>query len=206
MQDLPREYLKKCNLAMRCDECNLLVKPKQGKAIMWYNHLLNTKTGWMGALDAFSGHGDCSSNGEKWIANIWIDIIGDGKRELRSWKSGANWIKPEIKDVEIYKVLGNPNLKPKQDYHIFKERYSAIKNMVPDANAKISDVKLHFDNLAEDTFTTSKDRLSKSKEDESLGHSKILKSVLLLLEELSDDELDVVTGRLKNRISPSPGK
>lgn len=206
MQDLPREYLKKCNLAKRCNECNLLVKPKQGKAIMWYNHLLNTQTAWMGALDAFSGHGDCSTSGEKWIANIWIDIIGDGKRELRSWKSGTNWIKPGNKDADIYTVLGNPKLKPKPDYYMFKERYSAVKNMVPDANVKIGDVKLHFDNLAQDMSTRNRDTPLKSEADKSFGHSNILKSVLLLLEELSGDELNVVTGRLKNRMSLSTGK
>ena len=170
---------------------------------MWYNHLLNTQTAWMGALDAFSGHGDCSSSGEKWIANIWIDIIGDGKHELRSWKSGTNWISPTNKDVDIYTVLGSPHLKPKSDYNMFKERYSAVTNMVPDANIKIGDVKHHFDNLAQDVLSRSRDRPSKPEADKNFGYSKILKSVLLLLDELRSDELIVVADRLKNRMSPS---
>lgn len=172
---------------------------------MWYNHLLNTQTAWMGALDAFSGHGDCVSNGEKWIANIWIDIIGDGKHELRSWKSGTNWIKPGNKDVEVYKALGNPDLKPKSDYSKFKERYSSAKNIGPDTNVKIGDVRLHFNNLGENTVTRSSGNVAGAKEDKNSGHTKILQSVLLLLDELRQDELDVVADRLRKRMSPTIG-
>jgi hypothetical protein len=159
----------------------------------------------MGALDSFSGHGDCVSNGEKWIANIWIDIIGDGKHELRSWKSGTNWIKPGNKDVEVYKALGNPDLKPKSDYSKFKERYSSAKNIGPDTNVKIGDVKLHFNNLGENTVTRSSGNVAGAKEDKNSGHTKILQSVLLLLDELRQDELDVVADRLRKRMSPTIG-
>ncbi|CAH3172383.1 unnamed protein product, partial [Porites evermanni] len=34
----------KCNLAKNCHQSNLIVKPEKGKAIMWYNHLLDEKT------------------------------------------------------------------------------------------------------------------------------------------------------------------
>ncbi|XP_028417038.1 transmembrane prolyl 4-hydroxylase-like [Dendronephthya gigantea] len=180
-KDLPREYLEKCNLAKSCNKCNLLVKPKQGKALLWYNHLLNTKTSWMGALDAFSSHGDCVSDGEKWIANIWIDIIGDGKHELRSWKSGTNWIKPgNKKDAEIYTYLGNPDLKQSSNYTQFKERYSPVMNTKPETNTDFQETR----------------------SGKNLGHSKILQSVLLLLAELKQDELYIVADKLRKEMTP----
>ncbi len=172
---------------------------------MWYNHLLNTQTAWMGALDAFSGHGDCVSKGEKWIANIWIDIIGDGKHELRSWKSGTNWIKPGSKDAEVYTALGNPDLKPKSVYSQFVERYSAAKNIGPDTNVKIGDVRLHFDNFGEDTVTGGSGYVAGAEEGGTLKHRKILQSVLLLIDELRHDELDVAAERLKKRVSSGTG-
>ena len=166
---------------------------------MWYNHLLNTQTSWMGALDAFSGHGDCASSGEKWIANNWIDIIGDGKHELRSWRSGTNWIKPGNKDADIYTALGNPDLKAKSDYSQFKERYSAAKNTGPDTNVKIGDVRLHFDNHGHNTLTESGEKVARS---DSQEQDNILQSVLLLLDELRQDELDMVAKRLRKKMLP----
>ena len=35
----------KCNLAQNCHKSNLVVKPEKGKAILWYNHFLDEKTG-----------------------------------------------------------------------------------------------------------------------------------------------------------------
>ena len=40
---------------------------------MWYNHLVDEKTGWLGELEDRSLHGGCDvKKGEKWIANIWL--------------------------------------------------------------------------------------------------------------------------------------
>ena len=40
---------------------------------MWYNHLLDEESGWMGAMDDYSLHGGCDIHeGIKWIANNWI--------------------------------------------------------------------------------------------------------------------------------------
>ena len=149
----------------------------------------------MGALDAFSGQGDCSSRGEKWIANIWIDIIGDGKHELRSWRTGTNWIKPGNKDIDVFTALGNPDLKAKSDYSQFKERYSPVQNVGPHTNVKIGDVRLHFNN-----FESGSNFVGPEK-GETLEQSKILQSVLLLLNELRQDELGVVADRLQKRMS-----
>ena len=147
----------------------------------------------MGALDAFSAHGDCVSNGEKWIANIWIDIIGDGKQQLMSWKSGKNWIKPGNTETEIYSVLGNPDLKPMSNYLQFKERYSSAKNFGPKTNVKIGDVRLHLNNHKNEDVEKTK----------TIPQSNVLKSVILLLNELRQDEVEVVAGILRNKMQLS---
>ncbi|XP_061115201.1 transmembrane prolyl 4-hydroxylase-like [Conger conger] len=66
-----------------CDQGNLRVKPKQGSAIFWYNHLSDGK-GWVGELDEYSLHGDCVlAHGTKWVANNWINIDPDYQRQAR---------------------------------------------------------------------------------------------------------------------------
>ena len=60
-----------------CDENadNLKVKPKKGKALIWFNHLVNDETKWMGDQDVYSMHTGCPvTKGEKWIANHWIQV------------------------------------------------------------------------------------------------------------------------------------
>ena len=189
-------------MAKSCDSCNVVVKPKKGKAVLWYNHLLNRRTGWMGALDAFAGHGDCKSkNGEKWVANIWIDIIGDGKHQLRSWKGGTNWIKPGNKDIEIYRTLGNPDLKPKSDYLRFKERYSEEKNKFPQTNIKIGDIKVHFNNINKPAAESNADKFQPQQEKSET--SRIVRSILLLLEELDQKELEIVAQVLRSKMKPT---
>ena len=204
MQDLPRDYLKKCNLAESCDACNLVIKPKKGKAVLWYNHLLSQRTGWMGALDAFAAHGDCKTQGgEKWVAKIWIDILGDGKHELRSWKSGTNWIKPGNNNVEIYSMLGNPDLKPKSDYLQFKERYSEEKNTLPQMNVKINDINLHYQYDTNKPVTNSHAEGVQPRPNTMSQSSRTLQSVILLLEELDQNELEIIAGVLRSKIKPT---
>ena len=63
----------KFNLMQYCHEAKLVVTPKRGKAVMWYNHFLDEETGWMGEMDEYSLHGGCGLwSGVKWIANNWI--------------------------------------------------------------------------------------------------------------------------------------
>ncbi|KAK3747576.1 hypothetical protein QZH41_015803, partial [Actinostola sp. cb2023] len=67
----------KLNLARHCYDANLLVKPEKGKAIMWYNHHRDPRSGWLGKLDLTTYHGGCDvTKGTKWIANMWFDVIG----------------------------------------------------------------------------------------------------------------------------------
>ena len=62
------------NLSTHCQKANLIVKPKKGTAILWYNHLIDQDTGLLGPGDEFSLHGGCDVlEGEKWIANTWIN-------------------------------------------------------------------------------------------------------------------------------------
>lgn len=63
----------KFNLMQYCHDGNLVVAPKRGKAILWYNHFVDEETGWMGEMDEYSLHGGCGLwSGVKWIANNWI--------------------------------------------------------------------------------------------------------------------------------------
>ncbi|XP_031554409.1 transmembrane prolyl 4-hydroxylase-like [Actinia tenebrosa] len=66
------------NLSLHCHNANIVMKPKKGTAIMWYNHHLDPKTGLLGNLDVYSLHGGCDVlEGSKWIANRWINIPKD---------------------------------------------------------------------------------------------------------------------------------
>eukprot|EP00794_Sanderia_malayensis_P018775 gene18775-20666_t len=61
------------NLNDYCHKSNLVIQPKKGSALLWYNHLIDAKTGWLGELEEQSLHGGCKvKKGEKWIANIWL--------------------------------------------------------------------------------------------------------------------------------------
>lgn len=61
------------NLMEFCYDGKLIVKPKRGKAIMWYNHFVDETTGWLGERDDYTLHGGCGvRKGIKWIANNWI--------------------------------------------------------------------------------------------------------------------------------------
>ncbi|XP_033126126.1 transmembrane prolyl 4-hydroxylase-like [Anneissia japonica] len=71
------------DLSNHCKDARLIVTPKKGKAVMWYNHLLNEE-GWLGQKDSYSFHGGCDiKKGVKWIANHWIPIDSDRERQLR---------------------------------------------------------------------------------------------------------------------------
>lgn len=58
-----------------CDEWadNLKVKAEKGKALIWFNHLVDDETQWIGNVDIYSMHSGCPViEGTKWIANHWI--------------------------------------------------------------------------------------------------------------------------------------
>ncbi|KAM6979774.1 transmembrane prolyl 4-hydroxylase [Aplochiton taeniatus] len=66
-----------------CDKSNLRVKPTKGTAVFWYNYLSDGR-GWVGEQDEYSLHGGCVvTQGSKWVANNWINIDPDYKRQAR---------------------------------------------------------------------------------------------------------------------------
>lgn len=61
------------NLSRYCHNSSLVVRPKRGTAIMWYNHFIDEENGYLGPADRRSHHGGCDLiKGTKWIANNWI--------------------------------------------------------------------------------------------------------------------------------------
>lgn len=75
------------NLSHNCHVGNLLIRPRKGTAVMWYNHFMDEESGWLGKLDEYSLHGGCDIlKGEKWIANNWITApYKDGAHIPSSW-------------------------------------------------------------------------------------------------------------------------
>ncbi|XP_045167509.2 uncharacterized protein LOC123530800 [Mercenaria mercenaria] len=60
------------NLTSDCHDAAVVIKPKKGKAIMWYNHLVDKK-GYISFVEKRSYHGGCEvTKGTKWIATNWI--------------------------------------------------------------------------------------------------------------------------------------
>jgi len=85
-QEWIRDAENVCNLAKNCYKANVVVKPERGKAVLWYNHLVDNKTGWLGELDQYTFHGGCDvKRGTKWIANSWISVGEDRERDLLNW-------------------------------------------------------------------------------------------------------------------------
>eukprot|EP00118_Oscarella_pearsei_P026364 m.309813 g.309813 ORF g.309813 m.309813 type:complete len:400 (+) comp48022_c0_seq1:103-1302(+) len=67
------DFNKFCNLSSQCDR-GVVVRPKMGSAVLWYSHQLRDG-GQIGEVDLRTYHGGCDVlEGEKWIANNWIDI------------------------------------------------------------------------------------------------------------------------------------
>ena len=64
---------------------------------MWYNHLRDKRTGWHGNLDEMTYHGGCDIiKGQKWIANNWINILGDSRDTMVSYKNPRKKIKQDF--------------------------------------------------------------------------------------------------------------
>ncbi|XP_048034318.1 transmembrane prolyl 4-hydroxylase [Megalobrama amblycephala] len=87
-----------------CDKGNLKIKPVAGTALLWYNHL-SDGNGWVGELDEFSLHGDCSvTRGFKWTGSVWVNIDPDQQRQERyqrlvSWHPEEQSKRPEHGDL-----------------------------------------------------------------------------------------------------------
>lgn len=89
------------NLSQFCHNAALVVPPKRGTAIMWYNHYLDD-SGWLADLDWKTLHGGCDIlKGEKWIANNWLTAPNFEEKHIPS-----NYY---LKDLEDAEELDNNN-------------------------------------------------------------------------------------------------
>ena len=69
------------NLQQHCEDAKLIVRAEKGKAVMWYNHLVDDVTQALGQVDEYSLHGGCPViKGDKWIANFWINIPAESRK------------------------------------------------------------------------------------------------------------------------------
>lgn len=73
------------NLSVNCHMANLVIPPKKGTAIMWYNNFIDPESGMLGPVDRYSLHGGCDViKGEKWIANNWLTAPNKNSKHIRS--------------------------------------------------------------------------------------------------------------------------
>lgn len=71
------------NLSTHCYDANVVIRPRRGTAVMWYNHMISNMSGLLGPQDEHSLHGGCDVlEGHKWIANNWINAPIEWKDHL----------------------------------------------------------------------------------------------------------------------------
>lgn len=86
MQVWHKDAERACNVGRYCHKSNIRVKPEKGKAILWYSHMINDDTGWLGDTDPYSVHGGCDvKKGRKWIANNWISVSENRTDDIDFW-------------------------------------------------------------------------------------------------------------------------
>lgn len=125
--------LKKCEKTPNPTTSNVVVKPKRGSAVFWYNHEVNPYTGWMGQLEARAISGVTQVNISKnsvvqsphaWSAKMWINIIGDGVQMLKPWRLGSNWLKPPNQKKSIIEKMRNDFFREGELYlHQYRKTY-----------------------------------------------------------------------------------
>ena len=81
----PNSTTDEFNLSVNCHLANLVLPPKKGTAIMWYNNFIDPDSGLLGSVDRYSLHGGCDViKGEKWIANNWLTAPTKYSRHIKS--------------------------------------------------------------------------------------------------------------------------
>ena len=164
--------LGKCNSHEYCAQGNLVIKPERGKAVMWYNHVINDDGTWIGGLDNRMYYGHCDvTKGEKWIATNWINIDGDGNIELRAWKRGTNLISETRKHENL---------------NILQRMQRNKEKNIPDVIEE--ELNNDMENNQEWTFE------SRPKE------RHVLNAVVSLLEALKDDEMLAVSKKVHEKL------
>ena len=92
-----------CDLSAHCKQSKLIVKPKKGRAVLWYNHFIDPDTHWMGAIDKNSLHGGCAVHkGVKWIANNWINVGFHKKHDFLSFARRWYHLQQDKHDQEAF--------------------------------------------------------------------------------------------------------
>lgn len=98
------------DLSYHCYDSNVIVGPEKGKAIIWYNHMLNETTSWMGDVFNRSLHGGCDVlKGEKWIANNWINVDDVYERQME-------YQEEFMKEMENSKTLTDEEQKAENEF------------------------------------------------------------------------------------------
>lgn len=154
----------KCNLAQNCHKSNLVVKAEKGKAILWYNHFLDEKTGWIGMLDHLAQHGGCDViEGTKWVANLWLTLVGepdtgdafkgwiDHGKDENMFQPGTNWrgetMKTDAekeKDKEIKAVKKEEERENKFKNENIEDKEKTIEDAKKESSDGSYDVKLEL--------------------------------------------------------------
>lgn len=237
-------------MVTNCAESNLVIKPQRGKALMWYNHKLRGSQGWFGDLDPLSYQGSCEvKKSEKWVAKIWVNINGDGRKELRAWKMGHNWLAENNRNEEIMNMLQTEVV----EETVAENRYTKHKNVEvndgvkidlvghtnvkeessweENTDAKEESVKYYTQNKLQLTEESLKDSSKATPEGPKLPRtetssplplteeqmtpkgppvgqlptqgfegSRIVQSIMLLLEELDQVELEIIARNLHTKL------
>ena len=123
---LLRRASAECNHNDYCANTGLVVRPKKGKALFWFNHETDYQTGMLGERDNDSLFGHCAvGKGEKWIATARVNVIGDGDVDLRAWRRGFNWMQNIDKYPNIMKKIGSTESRTKIEQ--YKEDFERFK-------------------------------------------------------------------------------
>ena len=163
----------KCNSYEYCSKGNLVIKPERGKAVVWYNHVINDDGTWIGGLDNRMHYGHCDvKEGEKWIATNWINVDGDGDMELRAWKKGTNLISATRKH---------------ENKNILQRMQKSRENIRTDVIEE--EIKSDMENTEEWTFEETRPK-----------ERHVLDAVTSLLQTLKDDELRSVSKKVHEKL------
>ena len=158
----------KCNHYDFCSKSGLVIKPKKGKAVFWYNHDTDYESGMVGIQDNDCTYGHCAvKEGSKWFATARINAIGDGEIDLRAWRRGINWLQDIEKYPNIMKRIGSN--KPKTKAEDYKEDFERFKSVE--------------ENQANQT-------ISRSEEKKATSH--VLSAVNVLLNAIDNDGLKTI--------------
>ena len=108
----------------------MVIKPKQGNAIFYYNHEISPYTGWLGEMEpkVLSGI-TLVTKGVLWSAKMWINIIGDGVNELRGWRSGSNFLSAHNLNQALIEKMRNDFFREGERYlHYYKKSYKRTED------------------------------------------------------------------------------